>query len=228
MEFIEILQKLLQGFGETVFLFLITLILSLPLGLVISFGSRSKFTPIKAFCRTLVWIVRGTPLILQILLVTLIPFYLFNVGNTEIIFFFGISKMKTLLFIYACFAFIINYACYFSEIFRGAIDSIPKGQYEAGKVLGLKKGQIFTRIVLFQVIRKTLAPVSNEVITLVKDTALASTIGVIDLYAQAQSLVNEFVTLLPLLYAAIFYLIFNGVLTILFNRLEKKMSFYKE
>lgn len=228
MEFISILQKLLQGFGETVFLFLITLILSLPLGLIISFGSRSKFVPLKAICRTFVWIIRGTPLILQVLLVTLVPFYLFSIGNTEIIAFFGIKKMKTLLFIYACFAFVINYACYFSEIFRGAIDAIPKGQYEAGKVLGLKKGQIFTQIVLFQVIRKTLAPVSNEVITLVKDTALASTIGVIDLYAQAQGLVNDFVILSPLLYAAVFYLIFNGLLTILFNFLERKMSFYKE
>ena len=136
--------------------------------------------------------------------------------------------MKTLLFIYACIAFIVNYACYFSEIFRGAIDGIPKGQYEAGKVLGMTKKQIFRKVILFQVIKKTLAPVSNEVITLVKDTALASIAGVIELYTTAQSLVNTYVVLTPLLYAAIFYLIFNGLLTLLFAYLEKKMDFYKE
>lgn len=227
MNFVKILQTLLTGFGNTVLLFAITLIASLPLGLLISFGSRSKFLPAKAFCRCLVWIIRGTPLMLQVLLVTLVPWYIFSIANTDIMSFLNI-RMKTLLFIYACLAFILNYACYFSEIFRGAIDSVPKGQYEAGKVLGMKKGQIFKNVVLFQVIKKTLAPVSNEVITLVKDTALASIAGVIELYTSAESLVNTYVVLTPLLYAAIFYLIFNGILTLLFSYLEKKMSFYKE
>ena len=165
---------------------------------------------------------------LQVLLITSIAYYGFRITNLEIMAFFGIKKMKYLLFAYACVAFIINYACYFSEIFRGAIDGIPKGQYEAGKVLGMTKGQIFKQVILFQLVKKTLAPVSNEVITLVKDTALASVAGVIDLYTSAQGLVNEFVIISPLLYAAIFYLIFNGALTLLFSYLEKKMSFYKE
>ena len=164
---------------------------------------------------------------LQILLITLIPFYTFGIGNVDIIVFLDI-KMKTLLFIYACIAFIINYACYFSEIFRGAIDSIPKGQYEAGQVLGMTKGQIFSNVILFQMIKKVLAPVSNEVITLVKDTALASIVGVIELFTAAKALVNTYVLLAPLFYAAVFYLIFNGLLTLLFMYLEKKMSFYKE
>ena len=227
MEFIDILKMLLNGFGNTVLLFAITLIASLPLGLFIAFGSRSKFIPLKVLCRGLVWVIRGTPLMLQVLLVTLVPYYLFGVANTAIMSFFGI-KMKTLLFAYACIAFILNYACYFSEIFRGAIDGVPRSQYEAGKVLGMKKGQIFSRIILFQVIKKTLAPVSNEVITLVKDTALASIAGVIELYTAAESLVNKYVVLTPLLYAAVFYLLFNGLLTILFTYLEKKMDFYKE
>ncbi len=228
MTFEVLTSRLISGFGNTVLLFAITLLISLPLGLAISFGSRSKFLPLKGFCRGLVWIIRGTPLMLQVLLITCIAWYGFRVTNLQIMAFFGIGKMKNLLFIYACIAFIINYSCYFSEIFRGAIDGIPKGQYEAGKVLGMKKGQIFKEIILFQLIKKTLAPVSNEVITLVKDTALASVAGVIDLYTAAQGLVNEFVVLSPLLYAAVFYLIFNGALTLLFSFLEKKMSFYKE
>lgn len=227
MEFIEILKMLLDGFGNTVLLFAITLIASLPLGLLIAFGSMSKFLPLKGFCRGLVWIIRGTPLLLQVLLVTLVPYYVFGVGNTTIMDFLSV-KMKTLLFSYACIAFIINYACYFSEIFRGAIEGVPKSQFEAGKVLGMKKGQIFSKIILFQVVKKSLAPVSNEVITLVKDTALASVAGVIELYTAAQSLVNTYVVLTPLFYAAVFYLIFNGLLTLLFAYLEKKMSFYKE
>ena len=227
MEFTTIINTLLNGFGNTVLLFAITLFASLPLGLIISFGSRSKILPIKAFCRGLVWIIRGTPLMLQVLLVTLVPFYVFGIANTEITSFFDI-KMKSLIFIYACFAFILNYACYFSEIFRGAIDGMPKGQYEAGKVLGMRKGQIFKKIILLQLVKKTLAPVSNEVITLVKDTSLASIAGVIELYTAAESLVNTFVVLTPLIYAAVFYLIFNGILTLLFSFLEKKLSFYKE
>ena len=227
METLEILQMLLDGFGKTVLLFAITLIASLPLGLAISFGSRSKIVPIKWFCRGLVWVIRGTPLMLQVLCVTLIPYYIFGIANTEIMNFFGM-KMKSLLFLYACIAFILNYACYFSEIFRGAIEGMPKGQYEAGKVLGMTKKQIFRKIILLQLVKKTLAPVSNEVITLVKDTALASIAGVIELYTTAQSLVNKFVVLTPLFYAAVFYLIFNGLLTLLFAYLEKKLNFYRE
>ncbi len=227
MQFIEIAKTLANGFGYTVLLFAITLVASLPLGFLISFASRSRFKPLKWLTRGLVWIIRGTPLLLQVLLITLVPFYVFGAANTAIANALGI-KMKTLLFSYASIAFIINYACYFSEIFRGGIEGICKGQYEAGKVLGLTKRQIFFKVVLFQVVKKTLAPVSNEVITLVKDTALASTVGVIELYTAAEGLVNKYVVLSPLLYAAIFYLIFNGLLTLLFSYLEKKFDFYKE
>ena len=227
MDLTALFQELMYGFGKTLTIFVVTLALSIPLGLVISFGSRSKFAPVRWPVRAFVWIIRGTPLMLQLLLVSLVPRYVFGVLNKSVASALGVS-MTTLNLIYVLIAFVINYACYFSEIFRGAIDSIPRGQYEAGKVLGMTKSQIFFKIVLFQVIRRVLAPVSNETITLVKDTALASTLSVIELLKTAQQAVNEFVVLSPLLYAGLFYLIFNGLLTILFQRLEKKMAFYKE
>ncbi len=223
----KIFTELFQGFGNTVLLFAVTLILSIPLGLVIAFGSMSKFKPLKAISKGFVWIIRGTPLMLQILLVSFIPFYLFGIMNKDFAGFFGIS-ISSLLFIFVVIAFTINYACYFSEIFRGGIESIPKGQYEAGQVLGMTKSQIFFKVILLQVFKKVLAPTSNEVITLVKDTALAQILGVIDLLNAANHAVNTYVVLTPLVYAAIFYLIFNGLLTILFGYLEKKMNFYKE
>ena len=164
---------------------------------------------------------------LQILLVSFLPKYLFGVLNKEVAIFFGIST-KTLLFVFVVVAFTINYACYFSEIFRSGIESIPKGQYEAGKVLGMTKTQVFTKIVLMQVIKRIIPPMSNEIITLVKDTALAQILGVVDLLNAANHAVNAYVILTPLVYAAIFYLIFNGALTLLFGYVEKKLSFYKE
>lgn len=225
--FSKIILELLQGFGVTLLLFAVTLILSLPLGLIISFGSMSKFKPIKLFCKALIWVIRGTPLMLQILLVSFLPKYLFGVLNKDVAIFFGIST-KTLLFVFVVIAFTINYACYFSEIFRSGIEAIPKGQYEAGKVLGMTKNQVFTKIVLMQVIKRIIPPMSNEIITLVKDTALAQILGVVDLLNAANHAVNAYVILTPLVYAAIFYLIFNGLLTLLFGHFEKKLSFYKE
>ncbi len=227
MDILELFGDLLQGFSNTLTIFALTLVLSIPLGLIISFGSRSKFFPLKWLCRTIVWIIRGTPLMLQLLLVSLVPAKVFGILNKKLAMSLGIT-ITSLNLVFVITAFVINYACYFSEIFRGAIDSIPKGQYEAGKVLGMKKTQIFFKIVLFQLIKRVLAPVSNETITLVKDTALASTLSVIELYKKAEHAVNEFVVLSPLLYAGLFYLVFNGILTLLFGYLEKKMSFYKE
>ena len=224
---LEILRQLAQGFGNTLLLFVVTLVLSLPLGLLISFGSRSKFKPLKYLMRGIVWVVRGTPLMLQVLAVSLIPFYVFGVKNKDLMLSLNIS-MSGLLTFFVIVAFVINYSCYFSEIFRGGIDGIPKGQYEAGQVLGMTKRQIFFKIVLFQLVKKILAPISNEVITLVKDTALAQVLGVVELFNAASHAVNEFVVLTPLIYAALFYLIFNGLLTIGFGRLEKKFGFYKE
>ena len=165
---------------------------------------------------------------LQILLVSFLPKYLFGSTVKAWAGFLGCS-ISDMNFIFVLFAFIINYSCYFAEIYRGGIESIPKGQYEAGKVLGMTKKQIFSKVVLFQVIKRILPPMSNETITLVKDTVLAFTLGgVIDLLSSAKNAVNSYVTLWPLLAAGVFFLIFNGLLTLLFNHLEKKMSFYKE
>ena len=222
-----VLETLFQGFGKTVLLFVVTLVLALPLGLIMSFGSMSKFKPLKYLIKTIIWIIRSTPLMLQILLVSFIPYYVFGTFTVDLADKLNM-EIDQLMFFFVAVAFVINYACYYSEIYRGAIQAIPKGQYEAGKVLGLKKGQIFFRIVLFQVFRKILAPMSNEIITLVKDTALASVLGVVDLFTAAKDVMKTVISLSPLLYAGIFYLVFNGLLTILFSVLEKKMAFYKE
>ena len=224
--FVSILLDLLQGFGVTLCLFAVTLILSLPLGLLMSFGSMSKFKPIKYFVKGVIWVIRGTPLMLQILLVSFIPLYLFGIMNKDLSIFFGIST-KTLLFVFVAIAFIINYSCYFSEIFRSGIESIPQGQYEAGKVLGMTKRQVFKNVIFMQVVKRIIPPMSNEIITLVKDTALAQILGVVDLLNSANHAVNEFVVLSPLVYAALFYLLFNGLLTLLFGWAEKKLSYYK-
>lgn len=225
-QFLDIIFKLLQGLGQTTSLFVLTLLFSLPLGLIFSFGSMSKFKPISFLVKTVVWIIRGTPLLLQILVVSFVPRYVFGLFNSRLAAMLGLT-IGELMFAFVSIAFIINYACYFSEIFRAGIQSVPVGQSEAGQVLGLKKSQIFFKIILMQVVKRTLPPLSNEIITLVKDTSLATILGVIDLFGAAQQAVNQYVTLEPLAYAAVFYLIFNGVLTLLFNYLEKKMSYYK-
>lgn len=227
MDFLMVMRELLAGFGNTLLLFVVTLVLSLPLGLLISAGSRFKIKPLKCLVKGFVWIIRSTPLMLQILAVSLVPRYVFGALNKELAAFFGVS-VKMLMFIFVATAFVINYACYFSEIFRGATEAVPAGQREAGKVLGMTKGQIFRHIVIFQVFRKVLAPLSNETMSLVKDTALASVLGVVDLYTAASGLVNNYVVLTPLLYAAIFYLAFNGLLTVLFGIAERKTAFYRE
>lgn len=214
ISFSEATQQLLTGFGTTCLLFILTLVLALPLGLLVCFGSMSKFKPINWLFKVIVWIIRGTPLMLQIIVVFYVPGLLFDV------------PMKS-RFIAVLVAFVINYACYFSEIYRGGIESISKGQYEAGQVLGMTKTQIFMRIVLPQVIKRIIPPMSNEIITLVKDTSLARIIGVVELIAISQQLVNNYAIIWPLFYSGLFYLIFNGVLTVLFRFIEKKLSYYK-
>ncbi|MBQ1942542.1 MAG: amino acid ABC transporter permease, partial [Clostridia bacterium] len=216
---------LLQGFGNTVLLFAVTLVLALPLGLIISFGSMSKFKPIKFVLKVFIWIIRGTPLMLQILLVSFLPKYVFASTTKAWAAALGLS-VQNMLFVFVIIAFAINYACYFSEIFRGGIESIAKGQYEAGKVLGMTKSQIFSRIVLFQVIKRIVPPMSNEIITLVKDTALSNSIGIVEIILQAKLFTQQ--AIWPLFYSGVFYLIFVGVLTLLFGHIEKKLSFYKE
>ena len=231
MEFITVTQSLFEGFAVTCLLFVLTLLFSLPLGLLISFGTMSKIKAIKGVFKVLVWVIRGVPLMLQLFIVYYLPGMLSPTGlnpfgqiDNYIYFNFGIDNGGALLA--TLIAFIINYAAYFSEIFRGGIESIPKGQYEAGQVLGMTKGQIFRKIILMQVVKRIIPPISNEVITLVKDTALARVIGVIEIIKKADMFASKAI-IWPLFYAGAFYLLFVGLLTILFNFIEKKLSYYK-
>lgn len=213
MSFLEVTKQLANGFGVTVVIFLITLVVSLPLGLIITFGSMSKIPPVKWITKTFVWIIRGTPLMLQIILIFYGPGLLFKMQ--------ALPRLTAVLI-----AFIINYSCYFSEIYRGGIESIPKGQYEAGQVLGMTKTQIFFKIVLFQVIKRIVPPMGNEIITLVKDTSLARVIAVTELVKAAEDIVSMKMIIWPLFYIGAFYLAFSALLTVLLNYVEKKMNYY--
>lgn len=214
MDFLGVNAQLLGGFKYTLLIFFITLVAAIPLGLPIALGSMSRFKPLRWISRAFVWVIRGTPLMLQIMVVFYVPGLVFGTPFRSRI-------------IAVIIAFIINYAAYFSEIYRGGIESIPVGQYEAGQVLGLTKTQTFFKVVLFQVIKRIMAPMSNEVITLVKDTSLANVIAVGELIMSAQNIVKVYAIIWPLFYTAIFYLIFCGVLTLLFNSLEKKLNYYR-
>ena len=213
MGFWEVTLKLLDGLEETCLIFALTLVLALPLGLLISFGSMSKFKPLAYVTKIFVWIVRGIPLMLQVIIVFYVPGFVF-----------GVPLLTRFASVIA--AFVINYACYFSEIYRGGIESISKGQYEAGQVLGMTKTQVFFKVVLMQVVKRILAPMSNEIITLVKDTALARVIMVAEIIQEAQNLA-AYGLMWPLFYTAVFYLIFVGLLTLLFGYFEKKLSYYR-
>ena len=231
MGFITVTQSLFEGFAITCLLFILTLVFSLPLGLLLSFCTMSKVKAIKGVFKVFVWIIRGVPLMLQLFIVYYLPGMLSPTGlnpfgkiDNYLYFNLGIDNGGALLA--TLIAFVINYAAYFSEIFRGGIESIPKGQYEAGQVLGMTKGQIFTKVVLMQVVKRIMPPISNEVITLVKDTALARVIGVIEIIKVADMFASKAI-IWPLFYAGAFYLVFVGLLTILFNFIEKKLSYYK-
>ena len=218
MTLATITEKLLEGFGVSCWLFALTLLFSLPLGLIIAFGSMTRFKPLRWLCRTVVWIIRGTPLMLQLFVVFYVPGMLFDVR---------LFTGENGRFMAALVAFVINYACYFSEIYRGGIEGTPKGQYEAAQVLGMTARETFFTVILMQVIKRILAPMSNEVITLVKDTSLARVIAVAEIF-----FVNEMDFLSrglvwPLFYIAVFFLLFVGILTLLFRYLEKKLSYYK-
>ena len=217
MTFLQITAKLLEGFAYTLAIFGITLATAIPLGLVVAFGSMSKFKPLSLLFRGLVWVIRGTPLMLQIIVFAYGPGLWLGIPIRTV-------PQQIMM---VCIAFTINYACYFSEIYRGGIESIAKGQYEAGQVLGMTRSEIFFKVVLLQVTKRIIAPMSNEIITLVKDTALASVVVHIDLFTVAKQIVNKEVILWPLFYAGLFYLIFNGVLTLLFGKLEKKLDYFK-
>ena len=213
MGFWEVTLSLLKGLEQTGLIFALTLVLALPLGLVISFGSMSKFKPLAFVTKVFVWIIRGVPLMLQVIIVFYVPGFLL-----------GTPLMTRFGSVIA--AFVINYACYFSEIYRSGIESIPRGQYEAGQVLGLTKSQIFFKVVLMQVIKRILPPVANEVITLVKDTALARVIMIVEIIQAAQNYA-AYGLMWPLFYTAVFYLVVVGLLTLLFGHLEKKMDYYR-
>ena len=223
---LDILMELAEGFGNTLTLFAVTLLFAFPLGLLFAFGSMSKFKPLKWLMKGIIWVIRGTPLMLQILLVSFLPQYVFKTPTKEVAAALHISINST-MFLFVALAFIINYACYFSEIYRAGIEAIPVGQYEAGQVLGLTRNQTFSKVVLMQVIRRILPPMGNEIITLVKDTSLAQVLGVVDLLNAAKHAVNHYVILTPFVYATVFYLIFNGLLTLLLGWAEKKLSYYK-
>jgi len=234
-QFIEVSLKLLEGFGVTLKIFALTLAFSLPLGLVISFGSMSRFRPIKWLIKIFVWIIRGTPLMLQLIVIFYGPGLVGTWASKMIA--TGVysgSLIQWLAtwrvfdrFIAVLVAFVINYSFYFSEIYRGGIESISKGQYEAGQVLGLKKTQVFFKIVLLQVVKRIVPPMSNEIITLVKDTSLARTIMVYEIIWAAQKFAKSDGLMWPLFYTGAFYLLFSGVLTVLFGYIEKKMSYFR-
>ena len=212
--FIPVTLQLLAGFWESIKVFLMTLLFSIPLGLVICFGSMSNFKPLQWLTRTFVWIIRGTPLMLQLIIIFYGPGLILDVPAP-------MSRFTATIV-----AFAINYACYFSEIYRGGIESIPKGQYEAGQVLGMTRSQIFFRVVLLQVIKRIIAPMGNEVITLVKDTSLARIIGIYEVIWAGEAFIKKGL-IWPLFYTGVFYLLFNGLLTVLLGKLEKKLNYFR-
>ncbi len=241
MTFLEVVSFLADGFVFSLIIFAVTLICGIPLGLPIALCSMSRFKWVRAIAKTVVWIVRGIPLMLQIFIIYYAPGLLFNTPIFSNIDRYIISSytiphdglMRLLLInagglVAVLIAFTINYACYFSEIYRGGIESVPKGQYEAGYVLGMTRSQVFRRIVLKQVVKRIVPPMSNEIITLIKDTALANCIMIPEIIKQANELAATKALIWPLFFAGVFYLLFVGLLTILLGRVEKKLSYFKE
>ncbi len=232
--FLEVSLSLLEGFAVTFKIFILTLLFALPLGLIISFGSMSRFQPLKWLVKGFVWIIRGTPLMLQLIVIFYGPGLvgtwasrLIAEGSSG----FVLEWLSTWhvfdRFFAVMLAFVINYSCYFSEIYRGGIESISKGQYEAGQVLGMTKSQIFFKVILLQVIKRIVPPMSNEIITLVKDTSLARIVMVYEIIWNAQKFIKSDGLLWPLFYTAVYYLVFCGALTLLFGYIEKKMSYFR-
>ena len=214
-----VIHSLNIGFLQTLKLFFVTLIGAIPLGLVIAFGSMSRFTPLRWLSRLIVWVIRGTPLMIQLLIIYYFPGLVLknNVWGSG----------ETGRFIASAVSFIINYACYFSEIYRGGIQGVPKGQQEAGMVLGMTKSQIFFKVTLLQMIKRIVPPMSNEIITLVKDTSLAFTLAVAEVFTVTKQLVASQSSVVPFIVAGVFYYIFNLIVAVFFDYLEKKMDYYR-
>lgn len=222
-QFPIVLHSLNIGFLQTLRLFVVTLLGAVPLGLIIAFGSMSRFRPLSSVTRVFVWIIRGTPLMIQLLIIYYFPGLMLGKN------WWGSGEHGR--FLASAIAFIINYACYFSEIYRGGIQSIPVGQQEAGLVLGMTKMQIFTKVTLLQVIKRIVPPMSNEIITLVKDTSLARIIALQEIIWAGQSFMKGSQGIAgqiwPLFFTALYYLLFTGVLTVLLARLEKKLDYFR-
>jgi polar amino acid transport system permease protein len=230
MSFLEVTAFLWDGFLISLLIFFITLICGIPLGLPIAFCSMSKCKPVQAISKVFVWIIRGVPLMLQIFIIYYVPGLVFDkpiFSNVDRYFLVNFGMQDAGRILAVLIAFTINYACYFSEIYRGGIESISKGQYEAGYVLGLTKKQIFRKIILKQVVQRIVPPMSNEIITLIKDTALANCIIVCEIIKQARELAATKAMIWPLFYTGVFYLVFVGILTIVLGRVEKKLSYFR-
>ena len=217
--FWSVTTSLLEGFGMTLKIFGMTLAFAIPLGLIIAFGSMSKFKPLKLLVDGIVWIVRGTPLMLQLITIYYGPGLILGAN------WWGTGGGGR--FIAVLVAFVINYSCYFSVIYRGGIEAIPRGQYEAAQVLGMTKTQTFFKVILLQVVKRIVPPMSNEIITLVKDTSLSRIIACYEVIWSAQVYIKSDGLIWPLFYTAVFYLLFNGLLTIFFGWLERKMSYFR-
>ena len=215
MSFFDVTSRLLEGFSLTCLIFILTLVFALPLGLLVAFCSMSRYKIVRTISKTFVWVIRSTPLMLQVIIVFYGPGLIWGPG-------YAFERLTAVLV-----AFIINYAAYFSEIYRGGIQSITIGQYEAGYVLGMTNRQIFFKIVLLQVVKRILPPMSNEIITLVKDTSLARIIAVKELIMMSQEFIATYALIWPLFYSGIFYMVFCGGLTLLFGAAEKKLSFFR-
>ena len=221
-QFPIVIHSLNIGFIQTLKLFFVTLLGAVPLGLIISFGSMSRFRPLSYLVKIIVWFIRGTPLMIQLLIIYYFPGLVF--GNS-------IWIGETGRFLAAAVAFIFNYACYFSEIYRGGIQGVPRGQEEAGLVLGMTRSQIFFKVTLLQMIKRIVPPMSNEIITLVKDTSLARIIALQEIIWAGQSFLKGSQgisgAIWPLFFTAVYYLIFNGILTVLLGGLEKKLDYFR-
>ena len=216
MNLTVVMQQLVGGMGASLLIFVLTLLFSMPLGLAVAFGRMSKFKPLQAIIKFFIAILRGTPLMLQLLVVFFGPYYMF-----------GWTLPRSYRFIAVILGFSINYAAYFAEIYRSGIESIPKGQYEAAAVLGYNKQQTFFKIIFPQMVKRVLPPVTNEVITLVKDTSLAFVLTYEEMFTVAKQIAAAQTTIMPLFVAGVFYFIFNAVVAFAMERIEKKLSYYR-
>lgn len=216
MSFSAMMVQMTQGFGQTVLIFLLTLLFSLPLGLLVAFCRMSKISPLRGIAKVFISILRGTPLMLQLIVVFFGPFYLFNIRISN-----------SYRFVAIIIGFAVNYSAYFAEIYRSGIESIPVGQYEAANVLGYSKTQTFVHIIFPQMVKRVLPPVTNEVITLVKDTSLAFAIAYQEMFTTAKQIAAAETSILPLFVAGAFYFVFNFIVAQIMEKIEKKMNYYR-